>query len=97
VKIRSDPASLETRLLYRSGRTTQRKQSFQRRGNDPIHLHTVISIASDDTRGMNGRTRLHVNTFPLLPEQVNPEEKYRDEQADSGSRPDQWGANEVVL
>jgi len=42
-------------------------------------------------------TRLHVNTFPLLPEQVNPEEKYRDEQADSGSRPDQWGANEVVL
>ena len=46
---------------------------------------------------MKGRTRLHVDIFPLLPEQVKPEEKHRDEQADGGSLPDQRCADEVVL
>jgi len=42
-------------------------------------------------------TRFHVDVFPLLPEQVKPEEKHRDEQADSRSHPDPRCANEVVL
>ena len=46
---------------------------------------------------MKRRTRFHVNVFPLLPEQVKPEEKYRDDQADSGSHPDQWCADEIVF
>jgi len=46
---------------------------------------------------MKGRTRFHVGIFSLLPEQVKPEEKYRDEQTDSRSLPDQRCANEVVL
>lgn len=46
---------------------------------------------------MKSRTRFHIDVFPLLPEQVKPEEKYRDEQADSGSHPDQRCANEVVF
>jgi len=46
---------------------------------------------------MKGRTRFHVNIFPLLSEQEKPEEKYRDEQADSRSHPDQRCADEVVF
>lgn len=46
---------------------------------------------------MKGRTRFHVDIFPLLPEQVKPEEKYRDEQTDGRSLPDQRCADEVVL
>jgi len=42
-------------------------------------------------------TGFHINVFPLLPEQEIPEEKYRDEQADSRSHPDQRRANEVVF
>jgi len=42
-------------------------------------------------------TRLHVNVFPFLPEQVKPKEKHRDEQADSRSHPDQRCSNEVVF
>jgi len=41
--------------------------------------------------------RFHVNIFPLLPEQEKAEEKYRDEQADSRSYPDQRRADEVVF
>lgn len=46
---------------------------------------------------MKGRTRFHINVFPLLPEQEKPEEKYPDEQADSRSHPDQRCADEVVF
>ena len=46
---------------------------------------------------MKRRTRFHVNVFPLLSEQVKAEEKYRDEQADSRSHPDQRCADEVVF
>jgi len=42
-------------------------------------------------------TRFHVNIFPLLPEQVKPEEEHCDEQADSRSLPDQRCTDEVVL
>ena len=46
---------------------------------------------------MKCRTRFHVNVFPLLPKQVKPEEKYRNEQADSRSYPDQRCTDEVVF
>ena len=46
---------------------------------------------------MKCRTRFHVNVFPLLSEQEKPEEKYRDEQADSRSHPDQRCTDEVVF
>jgi len=39
----------------------------------------------------------HVDVFSLLPEQVKPEEKYCDEQADSRSHPDQRCADEIVF
>ena len=39
--VRSDLASLKgVRLVYRNGGTIQRTRSSQRKGNDPIHLHT---------------------------------------------------------
>jgi len=41
--------------------------------------------------------RFHVNVFPLLPKQAKPEEKYRNDQADSGSYPDQRCTDEVVF
>jgi len=49
------------------------------------------------SEGMKRRTRIHINVFPLLPEEVKPEEKHRDEQADGGSHPDQRCSNEVVF
>jgi len=41
--------------------------------------------------------RFHINVFPLLPKQGKAEEKYPDEQADSGSHPDQRCTDEVVF
>lgn len=87
----------EMRVTNRNGRTTQRMQSFQHRGSDPIRLHTMVSTFNDGIGGMKRRTRFHIHVFPLLSEQVKPEKKYADEQADGGSRPNQRGANEVVL
>ena len=46
---------------------------------------------------MKRRTRFHIYIFPLLPEQVKPEERYHDDQADSRSHPDQRCADEVVF
>ena len=63
----------------------------------PFTCIQMLSTVNDDARDMKGRTRFHVDKFPLLPEQVKPEEKYRDEQADSRSLPDQRRADEVVL
>lgn len=72
-------------------------QFFLRRESDPIHLYTTLSTFNDGIKDMKRRTRFHINVFPLLPEQVQPEKKYTDEQAYGRSRPDQWRANEVVL
>lgn len=72
-------------------------QSFQRRGSDPIHLHTTLSTLNEGAKGMKRRTRFHIHIFPLLPEQVKPEKKYADKQTDGGSRPDQGCTDEIVL
>ena len=45
----------------------------------PFTCIQTLSIVNDDTRCMKGRTRFHIDVFPLLPEQVKPEEKHRDE------------------
>jgi len=63
----------------------------------PFACIQILSIVNENTTGMKGRTRFHVNVFPLLPGQVKPEKKYRDEQADGRSYPDQRCADEVVL
>jgi len=63
----------------------------------PFTCTQALSTVNDDARGMKCRTRFHVDIFPLLPEQVKPEEKHRDEQTDSRSLPDQRCADEVVL
>lgn len=52
---------------------------------------------NDGIKGMKRRTRFHIDEFPLLSEQVQPEKKYADEQAYGRSRPYQRRANEVVL
>ena len=87
----------EVNVAYQSGRTTQRMQFFRRRGSDPIHLHINAQLINNETRGMKHRTRFHIDVFPLLPEQVNPEEEYTHEQAKSGSNPDQRCADEIIL